>query len=351
MQESVHNRAPTGFHHSSVEARVRIGPLMGIPGLLQEFGRESGPVFASVGLDTTRFNDPDTRIPYLVADRLLARCVAETGCGHFGLLTGMRASPSSLGIAGFMLRSAPDVGSALRLLVQYLDLQDQGGVATLHMSGNETRLGYAIHLSGVLAADQIYDLSIALACNIMRGLCGEAWRPAGVLLSHRPPRDLLPYRHFFRAPLSFNADQCAVVFPTRWLNHRNPNADALLHRYLEQEAVDLHKHRKTDFTRHLRELLRKSLASGKCTAVEVACQLHMHERTLNRRLHEAGTSFHHELDDIRYQMACELLAGSTMPVFKIAKALSYTDASAFSRAFKRWAGISPAQWRARHSPA
>jgi AraC-like DNA-binding protein len=263
------------------------------------------------------------------------------------LLVGERAGPSSLGVAGFLLSSAPDVGTALRALVLHLDLHDQGGVPTLHISGDTTHLGSAIILPGVDAAEQVCDISIAIGCNIMRGLCSKGWNPTEVLLSTRQPRNLAPYRRFFRAPIRFNADHNAVVFPTHWLDHTVPGADALLHRHLEQEAAELHKLRNTDIVNCLRRLLRKSLATRQCTASAIARQLNIHERTLNRRLREEGTSFRHELDVIRSEIARQFLAESAIPIARIAAALNYTDASAFNRAFKRWTGTTPTQWRLR----
>ena len=82
-------------------------------------------------------------------------------------------------------------------------------------------------------------------------------------------------------------------------------------------------------------------------ATDIARQLHIHERTLNRRLQEEGTSFRHELDFVRYEMARQFLAESAIPIAKIATALNYADVSAFNRAFKRWTGMTPSQWRIR----
>jgi len=341
----------TGNLNNHTCALVRVGPLMSIPAVLQNLGHDPEPVLAGAGFNPAQFTDPDIEVPYIEASRLLARCVATTGCRHFGLLVGEHAGPSSLGLAGFILSTAPDVGNALRSLLQHLDLHDQGGVPTLQIMGRTTRLGYAIHLSGVAASEQICDISIAIGCNIMRNLCGKTWNPSEVLLSTRQPQNLTPYRHFFRAPIRFNADQCALAFPTRWLDHQIPGADALLHQHLEKEAAELHNHRKTDFVGSLRGQLRKSLASGQCTVSDIARQLHMHERTLNRRLQAEGTSFRHELDGIRYEMARQYLAETAMPIARIAAALNYADASAFNRAFKRWTGITPAQWRTRGSPS
>lgn len=347
MKAITNHRVRAGKQSNHNKAFVRVGPLMSIVAILLELGHEPGPVFDSAGLKPTQFEDPDFEIPYIDAGRLLASCTAVTGCRHFGLLVGEHAGPSSLGVAGFMLRSAPDVGSALRSLVQHLDLQDQGGVPTLHVSGNVTKLGYDIILPGVAAADQIYDITMAIACNIMRGLCGKGWNPDEVLLSTLQPQNLAPYRRFFRAPLHFNAEQSVVVFPTRWLDHQIPSADALLHRHLEKEAAELHNLRNpdTDIVSSLHRLLRQSLVSRQCTVPDLARQLHIHERTLNRRLQEEGTSFRRELDTIRYEMARHFLVESAMPIARIARALNYADVSAFSRAFKRWAGMTPAQWR------
>ncbi len=96
-------------------------------------------------------------------------------------------------------------------------------------------------------------------------------------------------------------------------------------------------------------MLRKSLATQKGSVADIAGQLGMHERTLNRRLREEGTTFRRELEEIRYEVARQLLADSNMPLLKIATALNYADATAFSRAFKRWSGSTPAQWRSRHT--
>ncbi len=350
MQDTVHRRKRTGSNHSNqTSAFVRTGPLMSIPLVLQDLGYDPEAILTSAGLKPAQFTDPDTEIRYLDAGRLLARCVAITGCRHFGLLVGQRAGPSSLGIAGFMLRTAPDVGTALRSLVLHLDLHDQGGIPTLHISGSSTQLGYAIHMPGVEAPEQIYELSISVGCNIMRGLCGNSWNPAEVLFSTRQPENLAPYRRFFRAPIRFSENCCALVFPTRWLDHSIPSADALLHQHLEREAAELHNLRNTDIVGSLRRLLRKHLATGQCMAADIARQLHMHERTLNRRLQAEGTSFRHELDAIRAEMARYYLVETTMPITRVAAALSYADASAFNRAFKRWTGITPAQWRKRSS--
>lgn len=71
----------------------------------------------------------------------------------------------------------------------------------------------------------------------------------------------------------------------------------------------------------------------------------MHSRTLNRRLHASGTNFRTLVDEARFETARQMLEDSAMDVRQIALALDYVDASAFTRAFRRWAGVTPLQWR------
>jgi AraC-like DNA-binding protein len=92
--------------------------------------------------------------------------------------------------------------------------------------------------------------------------------------------------------------------------------------------------------------LRRLLITQQCSVTQAAAQLCLHERTLNRRLREQGTSFRRKLDNIRYDLARYFLGETSMSLAKIAEALAYADATGFSRAFKRWSGVTPAQWRA-----
>lgn len=324
---------------------VRIGPMSNIPATLRSLGYEAAPVLAMGGFKPEQFENPDTRVSYAAMGKLLACCKAVTGCEHFGLLVGKCAGPSHLGIAGYQTRNAEDVEAALRGLIKYLNLHDQGGVPTLTTTTNYTLLGYAIQLPGVEGADQIYDLAIAVACNIMRALCGKNWNPTEVILIRQPPQEETTYKNFFKATLRFNKNESAIVFPTRWLRYKLPTADPILHQHLTNEADALLTKQNDNLTENLRYMLRQSLMSKQCKAADFAGLLGLHERTLHRRLKTEGTSFRQELGKVRLTVSQQLLSETAMSLAEIASALSYEDASAFNRAFKQWTGITPGRWR------
>ena len=337
--------APPILFHTNSKPAVRVGPLMAMPRILEELGSDPGSVFREAGFELSQFRDPDNEIPFIQGSRLIERCVEVTGCKHFGLLLGGSADPSSLGIAGFMLRVAPHVDSALLGLVRHLDLHDQGGMPTLERGKKRTRLGYQIHLSGVHARDQILDMSLAVICNILRGICGPEWKPARVLAGRPVPEDHTPYEQFFQAPVEYGSQQNAVEFSSKWLSHSLESADPLLLQFLEQQAAGLHAQKSLDMLGGLRQFINLSLATGQCTASAAARHLGMHERTLNRHLGKAGTSFRQVLAQIRYEKARELLSSSKMTHSEIAWVLGYSDATAFNRSFKRWSGMAPEKWR------
>ncbi len=324
---------------------LRIGPLMNLPQLLRDMNCDPAPVFASLGFDCRQFADPNFEAPYALASRLLARCAAVTGCNHLGLLLGERASISSLGLTGFLLQCAPTVDLALQDLLHHLDLNDRGGITILVVDSKLVQLGYDIILPEATAKAQIYDLAMTYLCRVMRGLCGQQWAPTQVLMSRQPVPNPAPYHHALGSGVRFNESRNALIFEANWLQRPTPGADPLLHRYLEQKAEDIHVRKLTNIVDHLQVLLRRSLASHHCSVTDISRQLGMHERTLNRHLTTAGTSFRLELERIRYEWARQMLAKSTMQAAQIADALDYTNTTSFSRAFKRWSAVTPSTWR------
>lgn len=324
---------------------VRVGPLVNLDKLVRTLGHDPGPVFKELGIDPETYTNPDNLIAYVRSSALLNRFSELTDCGHFCLLLGQMASPSHLGLPGFLAKSAPTVEAALVSLVEYLDLHDEGGTVSLDIGPEFSSLSYSIHLDGVLAVEQINDLAAVMICKLLSFLCGPDWSPISVKLERREPADRTAWRRYFRSAIYFDATECEVVFGNQCLQKEPPTADALLFRHLEQEARLMHDLHRGNLVDSLPGVLRRSLLDGRFSAPEIAESFGLHERTLHRRLKEAGTSFRQELDQVRRVLSEQLLENTDMAVSDIATTLGYADASGFIRAFERWCGISPNAWR------
>jgi AraC-like DNA-binding protein len=214
------------------------------------------------------------------------------------------------------------------------------------VDGGTAMFTYEIHEPGVVAIDQVGDGAVAVMHNIMRGLCGPDWRPTEAWFAHRMPADVGPFRRFFRVPLRFDAEHFALLFSARYLNHRLPIADDEL-RSLLQRQIDLLEDRyREDFPEQVRNVLRTAVMTGNASADQVAGLFGMHSRTLNRRLNAYDINFQQLVDESRFEIAQQMLEDSAMEIGQIAELLDYAAPGAFTRAFRRWSGITPALWRA-----
>jgi AraC-like DNA-binding protein len=333
------------------QGSVRVAPLLAVPDLLIEKGCDPVQILSLAGLDAGVFGDPDNIISFAAAGSLLTLCAAATSCPHFGLLTGERAGASNLGLVGFLVQNSPDVGTALRNLLLHLHLHDQGAVPTLETLGRKALLGYAIYQRRIEGIDQITDTSIAIGHNILRQLCGKGWTATEVLFAHARPKDIAPYQRIFRAPVHFDAEQSAIVFSADWLAHKIGSADPLLRHALEKQIAAMESLAPEDLAGQLRRALRTMLVTGRGSVEQVEKMFSLHRRTLNRRLHAQGISFHDLVNEVRYEIARQLLEGTRLSLAEIAATLDYSDPSAFTRAFKRWSGEPPTEWRANRGRA
>ena len=337
----------TPKHHGR-HATVRTGATAAIPDLLRSLGASPARVFAEAKVDPALFDDPERKIALTALGRLIHRCVARTGCQHFGLLMGQRASLQTLGLVGLMVRYSPDVGTALRSLANYVHLHNRGAVVTLAVTAETAMLSFGIRHPNVEAVDQIGDGAVALMVSMLRTLCGPDWHPVEVWFAHRRPGDVRPFRRFFQAPMRFDAEQNAVVFAADWLDRRLPAADAALQRLLQQQIDALEARHSDEFPDQVRSVLRTGLVTGHASAEQVAALFSMHSRTLSRRLASFGTTFKALADEGRFEIALQMLQDTSLDVGKIAHSLDYADSSAFTRAFRRWTGTTPTDWRAKH---
>jgi AraC-like DNA-binding protein len=101
----------------------------------------------------------------------------------------------------------------------------------------------------------------------------------------------------------------------------------------------------------LRQMLRTKLPRGRCSADDMARNLGLHKRTLNRHLKAAGTGFRAVADGVRFEVARQLVADTNIPLAQISAALDFSEPAAFTRAFERWSGVSPSLLRSQQKAA
>ena len=319
----------------------RVGGFASLPALIRELGADPFALLAHVGIAPEAIANPEGQIPYQALVALLREAALKTACPHLGLLAGHMWHLADLGVLGEAMRHSPSVGRALQTLTAYHHGSSEGGLPFLIERETSADLGYAICHPAVVGADQLYDTALAVCMNFMRELCGPGWMPSEVFLVYAKPDNVAHHRRFFKVLPHFNASICALRFPAKQLDMPIVGADPERWRAALQRLLSQHQRR---LLPQVYRVARRLLIDERHSGDEIAHMLSMHRRTLNRRLQARGTSFQAVLDQVRFQMARELLA-SDIALDDIAAKLGYSAVTPFMRTFRRWSGTTPGRWR------
>lgn len=327
---------------------IRVGGAVALFPLLRERGIDPEVLAADAGLSAQVFDNPDNVVPFGALCRLTHLARKRTGLCDVGLRACTNTGLAALGLLGYLVANSESVGHGLAALQEFLHVHDEGATAYFAGEGNSAVLGYEVLTPGLPGADQVTFGALAIAANVLRGLCGAGFRFLAVDFAYRAPPDVSLFRSFFGAPVRFDAKRSALVFEARWLAAPLAGADAYIREILaeriRQQVADA-----PDATGdRLRRVVRSLVAGGKFTVDDLADVFALSRRTLARRLNEHGTSFNELLDEARFLAARNLLQSSQVPIAEIAARLGYSDTPAFTRAFRRWAGASPTEWRRRN---
>ncbi|EIM28765.1 AraC family transcriptional regulator [Microvirga lotononidis] len=335
---SARGTIPPGYIHLGVSKEI--APV------LREFGLDPNALIRASGLDPRLFEDSTNVVPIAALARLYTLSAAATRCPHLGLLVGRRATILSMDLVGRLMQHSDTVGAALDGLVSNLNVQDRAVVASLTKVDGMALLTFAVYSPQTESTEQITDASLAVAVNALRALCGSEWNPIEVLVPRTNPADPKSYRQHFRAPVRFNQESATLVFPAEDLTRAVAGADPLLRAVLEDRIRQLRTNAGAGFQDDIRRLLRTRMLGARSSAEDIAGLLAVHRRTLSRRLKGSGQGYRSMTNEIRFEIARQLLGDTEVPLAEIAAALGYSEASAFTRAFRRWSGQTPTAWRA-----
>lgn len=335
----------------SCSGTVRAGGLLGFRELVSEMGGSPERLLRACGLAPGALDNPDDIITFSAGARLLHQAAKESGCPHFGLLLGQRQNLQLLGPVGFLMQHSPDVGTALASLIRYLHLHVSGASVALTVKGRLAEFSYSILLPDVIGSEQVYALCLANECRFLQLLCGKDWRPSAVHFCFRVPADPDPFSKIFGAPVHFNQPVSAVVFSSHYLQREISSANLELGQILRTYISQIESRYSGDFLGQLRSVVRTLLPTGGCTAERVAALFAMHRRTMHRQLAARQMTFESIVDSIRQEMAMSMLAQADISLASLARMLGYRNASSLQRAFRRWRGMTPTEWRARRDTA
>ncbi|WP_258869083.1 AraC family transcriptional regulator [Pseudomonas putida] len=276
---------------------------------------------------------------------LLELASHRSGNALFGLQLGLQQGLSALGTLHYVISSAHTVGDALQALIRYFPTHSNGAELRLEQRGNQAWLLYDVIDANVSVTRQTVELAMALGTRIMESLLGRAWKPQELLLRHAAGARLNTYRALLDITPRFDSTVNAWVFDHALLARALGERDAGLQVLLRNHYDDLANLTLSELPAHVQRLMRHGLCDRQTSLEQVAGQLALSPRTLQRYLQAEGTHFQALLDDTRQAMAKRYLCDSSINLTQLSEMLGYTSLGAFSRAFTRWHGVSPQKWR------
>jgi AraC-like DNA-binding protein len=324
---------------------IRSGVLSGAADLVRELGGDPQAMALRFGLDPSALEAHDLPVQGSAVADFFEAAAEATACPDFGIRLASRQSFAVLGSLWLMMQGARTVQDALEVLVGFFIVHTSGALVDLKLQPDGSAFVTYSLAAGVSSRDrQTIELGLALLCNELRTHCGPQWMPRGVLFCHDRPPLLDSHRRCFGRSVSFNEDRNALWLDAACLRtplaaSQDPAQSMLAPKPVS--SVDEAKAVAVIVERVMRALLPFS----SCNRKNVAQIVDLSERTMQRRLAEAGTTFQQLRDRVRADIALKYLRQSNLRAAQVGEILGYSEPAAFSRAFRRQHGFTPLQAR------
>lgn len=268
----------------------------------------------------------------------------------FGLHFGESLQLSALGIVGELIKSSATIGDAVTVAAELGELvtgwfrfaiTKEAGSFTIHIIAAKEDWATSI------AATQTLDALMVLVIHELDGLLLRKIKPLQVYYA-QPVSQAAEYERVFRCMPHIGENGNAISFDVKYWNDAIITANYELQEFLQQKMRALMEtvNNSEKFSDKINRFLIGNAYMGILTLEETAANFNISPRTLQRRLRDEQVSFQQLAEHARQYLAVQALKQGVYAVKEIAYMLGYNELSAFSRAFKRWTGTSPNNFRA-----
>jgi AraC-like DNA-binding protein len=309
------------------------------------------PDVISEGLERYEFNGLDAGSAKVSLRRYIALfewLSQKLGRPYLGLELSQLGGPEMLGVISYLFFASKDLESAVRNFGHYLQALQEHSRLELEFDEEYAHIDYGILDDRITQRRQDSEYSLGHTWHLMQLFSGNSCRLTMVEFEHdRPAGGEGPYRRIFGAPALFRRranrlhlrrDQ--LTFPSR---SGDPNLYPILEAHI-QELISRSSRIETFADQVKSQLTHEAIGRG-VRAKEVSARLGISVATLHRRLANEGTSYKTIADDATKSLASLLIAQKSLSIATIAGRLGYSETAALTRAFYRWFGVSPSEYR------
>jgi AraC-like DNA-binding protein len=311
-------------------------------------GLDTQELLTSAGLSHALIADANQRIAAESADALWQHAYEMANDPYLALHAAEALPFGAYKVLDFIVGNAPTIGAGLTRVLHYFPIVDPRG--TLSIAEEPGALVITMESGHGALPGPAQEFTLAALVLRSRASTDISWPVQQINFAMEAPDNPTEHERIFGCPIRFDQPRAQLVVARETWDRPVSGSDSALFGVLEEHATrllhELSNAQPPSLLDRVRGVLREELSGGDVSAVHVAKRLGVGERTLQRRLGEVNTTFIEVLANAREQMACEYLREPGVSIAEVAFLLGFAEQSSFTRAFKRWTGKPPGDWRA-----
>ena len=328
----------------------------------QSQGYNTQELIKTVGLDfdplTVNVSQQPDFIPASVYNQLYKRVIWLLQDEAFGLHLKQRVPAGSFRMMCMCIAGCSTLGSAIERATEFMNFcRVLGGLAPIQFTAIRADGDFVI--SQIPSNDELFSLAsednlsgIIAYLHIWRQLL--SWLidcPLDVARAHLTidsPQRIDAYEEILSCPLTFNSDCIGISFRKEYLDYPVNHDERSLNEFLRSAPYQLTQSNKrdaNDIINQMRIIVGTDFGKEFPSIEELAKHLNLSVRTLRRRLNEQGSNYQTMKDEIRKDAACRFLARPELKITTVAALMGFDEPSTFHRSFKKWAGMTPGEYR------
>ena len=318
---------------------------------IDSYGLDSADLFARSGLDHSRLRDPGARFSYAGVTRLWELATQVTRDPGFGLTVASLWHPTTLHALGYSWFASNNLEEAYERLQRYARFINTAanGAMRIEKSANSYCLILDPSRVKLRPAKVAVDAGLGMILNMSRAAYGEHFRALRVSLQHEAlggKEYLQRFNDVIGAPVAFAQSENALWLDPEMVAEPLASANMELARVSDRVVTDyLAQLDRKDVTMRVKSKLIERLPGGKVSEEGIASSINVSQRSLQRKLKQQGMSFTQLLENTRRELSLQYVRDPQYSLHEVAFLLGFAEPGNSSRAFKRWYGQPPSQFR------
>jgi len=318
---------------------------------IESYGLNSHELFLKSDIDLKAIQaNPDIRLPVKKMTCLWQLAVKATKDECFALRLTQFFQPSTYSAAGLAFASSRNVLEGFESSLRYFKMTTDAAEHKLERMTDNVILHIEIPPENEPVSKEAVEAFMLTLVSLARHMTSESFSPLEVAFIHDKSMYKTQYEAFFKCSVLFNQPSHKITYALSDLEQpqmlANPSLAKTLGCWVDEY---LQRFNQKLISTQVKSYILDNLLKEDIKLEKIACELNLGLRTLQRKLKAEGKNFNELLDECRHHLAAELLAEQRVPLSEISYMLGFSDQSAFTRAFRRWANTSPKHYRDQRS--